>query len=428
MRKAEDFIRDYRERGYDDDRIRVLASLAREPLRSQVLEILGPSQKLIIEPSTTAEDYDHPRRGSPKDITRLESDHADESESVEADAEAAETIDDAAHAENPSRPKERIEMEKEIARLKAELGKSHQRIAELEEEASVEGDHSDKVDELNEEVGRSHTREAELQALMNEEKNERREAESRADELAEQLKEQNGTLNHLRSVLADKEKQLAELRGRSEGDELRIKNDLENECRKLMRRSDYYRKLAIAGTAAAALIFVISLFASRIGGAPSVDQPDDMQTAATNGESTETTTETASARETRATETRSVAQRDTRATDVQRPRPINANDGELTGVTGSPFRTTSARSSTSQPASTTLLEMVTVDRQPSSREPEQPKTITYEVKRGDSLWIICRDVLGDPGAVNRVARENNLSDPSRLQPGMKLTLTVANNN
>lgn len=428
MRKAEDFIRDYRERGYDDDRIRVLASLAREPLRSQVIETLGPSDKLIIEPSRQTEDYDHPRRGSPEVDSQTEPDMPDEKESIEVEAQPAEMVENSIQAEAPSRQNEAIDMEKEIARLKAELAKSHQRIADLEEDAAQIEEHSDKVDELSEEVGRSHTREAELQALINEEKNERREAESRADELAEQLKEQNGTLNHLRTVLAEKEKQLAELRGRSEGDELRLKRDLENECRRLAKRSDNYRKLAITGAAAAGLILVVSLFTSSMGRSPIVEQPDDTLVASSNGESTEDTTETTTARETRSTETRSSSQRESRSSEIQRPRPISANDGELIGVTGSPFRTTSIRSTATQSSSTTPLETFTVDRQPAGQEPERPKTITYEVKQGDSLWVICRDVLGDPGAVNRVARENNLSNPGRLQPGMKLTLTAANNN
>ena len=41
MRNAQDFVEEYRRKGYPDDRIRIIASMRPEPLRSEVLEILG---------------------------------------------------------------------------------------------------------------------------------------------------------------------------------------------------------------------------------------------------------------------------------------------------------------------------------------------------------------------------------------------------
>ena len=40
MRNARGFVDDYRRKGYPDDRIRIIASMRPEPLRSEALQIL----------------------------------------------------------------------------------------------------------------------------------------------------------------------------------------------------------------------------------------------------------------------------------------------------------------------------------------------------------------------------------------------------
>ena len=40
MRNARAFVDDYRRKGYPDDRIRIIASMRPEPLRSEALQIL----------------------------------------------------------------------------------------------------------------------------------------------------------------------------------------------------------------------------------------------------------------------------------------------------------------------------------------------------------------------------------------------------
>lgn len=46
----------------------------------------------------------------------------------------------------------------------------------------------------------------------------------------------------------------------------------------------------------------------------------------------------------------------------------------------------------------------------------------YLVKKGDSLYSICEKYYGDTGMVDAVCLENNISDPSKLQYGVVLTL------
>ncbi|MDD5555948.1 MAG: LysM domain-containing protein [bacterium] len=49
--------------------------------------------------------------------------------------------------------------------------------------------------------------------------------------------------------------------------------------------------------------------------------------------------------------------------------------------------------------------------------------VAYTVKKGDNIWLICRRVLNDPAAVERVIRENDLSDPNALHVGDVIYLT-----
>jgi len=48
---------------------------------------------------------------------------------------------------------------------------------------------------------------------------------------------------------------------------------------------------------------------------------------------------------------------------------------------------------------------------------EADRRITYTVQKGDSLWLICKRMLGNGGAMARIARENNISDPRALKVG-----------
>ncbi len=49
MRTAEDIVKDYRARGYSDERLRALANGRPEPIRSQILEILAQEDEPVIE-------------------------------------------------------------------------------------------------------------------------------------------------------------------------------------------------------------------------------------------------------------------------------------------------------------------------------------------------------------------------------------------
>jgi hypothetical protein len=52
------------------------------------------------------------------------------------------------------------------------------------------------------------------------------------------------------------------------------------------------------------------------------------------------------------------------------------------------------------------------------------RRITYTVQKGDSLWLICKRMLGNGGAMARIARENNISDPRELKAGDVIYLSL----
>lgn len=69
-------------------------------------------------------------------------------------------------------------------------------------------------------------------------------------------------------------------------------------------------------------------------------------------------------------------------------------------------------------AATALVATVTKTRDTSSKT--TPKT--YTVKKGDTLWNICKTQLGDGQKYKEIAKLNNISNPDLIHPGQKLRL------
>lgn len=61
----------------------------------------------------------------------------------------------------------------------------------------------------------------------------------------------------------------------------------------------------------------------------------------------------------------------------------------------------------------------------SSEDPD-----VYVVKKGDTLWGICRYIYGDMKDTRKMVymmrKLNEIEDPGELQPGMELYLPIAN--
>lgn len=56
-------------------------------------------------------------------------------------------------------------------------------------------------------------------------------------------------------------------------------------------------------------------------------------------------------------------------------------------------------------------------------QPQGPdETGVYVVQSGDCLWTICERYLGDPWKYPEVAQANNIPDPDRIEPGLRVNL------
>lgn len=60
--------------------------------------------------------------------------------------------------------------------------------------------------------------------------------------------------------------------------------------------------------------------------------------------------------------------------------------------------------------------------EPAAPDLSQETHFEYTVKKGDNLWKICKRQLGNANLADRVARENNLSNPGALKVGTTLYL------
>lgn len=70
-------------------------------------------------------------------------------------------------------------------------------------------------------------------------------------------------------------------------------------------------------------------------------------------------------------------------------------------------------------AATAVVATVTKSRSTTSKS--TPKT--YTVKKGDTLWNICKLHLGDGQKYKEIAKLNNLENPDKIYPGQKLRLS-----
>jgi nucleoid-associated protein YgaU len=65
---------------------------------------------------------------------------------------------------------------------------------------------------------------------------------------------------------------------------------------------------------------------------------------------------------------------------------------------------------------------VTQVASPATADKEEDRII-YTVQKGDSLWLICKRMLGEGEAMSRIARENNIADPRSLKVGEVIYLS-----
>jgi nucleoid-associated protein YgaU len=190
MRNARKFVEEYRRKGYPDDRIRIIASMRPEPLRTEALKILDQSKPKSAEPPPE------------KDPESLALELPDQERAVEV-AAAPEPVAAMSHDDA-----------KELEALRAELADVRK---EREEIASLLKRTASEVDRLrgeNAEASELRARLAELESVngeLEEPRSQRQEVTSAKAEIEEKLADLKAKLKQKEMLLAEKDKMLDEI-------------------------------------------------------------------------------------------------------------------------------------------------------------------------------------------------------------------------
>ncbi len=250
MRNARAFVDDYRRKGYPDDRIRIIASMRPEPLRSEALQILDAeaqapkeaeappaghedvglttSERTVVqacEVAAVAEPSSTAPAAAETTPAAAESAPARPHPDVEAlrqEAAAARGERDKIAADLRKAAGELMRMRAEVARLNsdnAELEALRKRVGELEVALAAKESLLTEKDQAL----------AEKEALLAEERAEREAAGGRVEELAATISTQSGRVQELDALhqqLAGADAELEELRAAA----AQLKQGVEEKC------------------------------------------------------------------------------------------------------------------------------------------------------------------------------------------------------
>ena len=266
---------------------------------------------------------------------------------------------------------------------------------------------------LREKLAAAKEEESEFSARIEELDSANSQLERQADTLREELKTSAGAADELRQKLDQKGTELASLRAFADREAAELRKRMEMEMRQSARQVSLHRKLAAAAASAAALILfcAIVFWPGMAPQAPALEmEPPQNEKAAedTVQEWTKLLEDVPTGADAQADPVGTGASL-TPSKQASRTPPVPTRDAPVKTV---------------EPAGGETKREPPELKDPAPAARPKPTVIHYTVQKGDRLWTICRDVLGDssPKTVNRVARENNLEEPSRIRPGMKLKL------
>lgn len=292
----------------------------------------------------------------------------------------------------------------EIMRLKQELDLKEQAIAEAEATGrDLELAVSQSAAQVEELRTRAEDRdletkaglEAEFSAVESRVSEFQAELEAANEKLAASAESEKEASEHAAKLTTTVEEQRRQLE-RSEKSVLDFAV-LQRSLSEAQRRKQLFKRVSWAAGFAAAFFLTIALWPSSPGPELAVDERPAPESVVASEADAQTT-----------------MQDGTATANVRTPAP------EATVETAD----------TSDPAPSGLISEAgeapadAVKKQEKPQKPGTPGTWRedYIVKRGDSLWEICRDRLGTGTEWERVAKENNLVGPA-LKPGQKLVLT-----
>ena len=499
MRNARGFVDDYRRKGYPDDRIRIIASMRPEPLRSEALQILDaeapppkeaaalpPSEQPAVqadavtavfepvgmpaaaveavpaaakpEPAMPSPDVEALRQEATAargerdkvaaalkkasseltrtraDVTRLNSDNAElptlrqrvsELEAALAAKESLLTEKDQALSEKEnSLAVERAEHEAAAGRVEElaatlagqtgrvqELEALHQHLtgadAELATLRTTAAQLKQGVDEKCEHI-------AGLQADVSK-------THEEAVALRQQIESNEKAVGQLQDKLTSREAELTSLRAHFDREAADLKKRADQEMWIVRRRLRRLRTGALIGSAVAAIFLAVLSYDAIGSSRENARLTRDLAVATGHAPRTETVanrTQTAPLplHNAPSTVARTPAPKQTEAV-----RPISwtvpkVDEPPRDNVTPSqpaPVRNVS-----------TLPAVLSVSTPGAPKPAAAGTTVTYTVKKGESLWVISEKVLGKGDAWRDIAKENkiNVTHPD-VHEGMVLTIT-----
>jgi len=291
----------------------------------------------------------------------------------------------------------RAEQEATVAAARAEAKAAQAKaddlaaaIAEKEvalEEARAEcKDAVDRATELSERL-------AQKEAAVETAEAECQDAVDRATELSERLTENRRTIARLEARLAEVETELEETQSRPESAGVGLGLVSSQQVFRLRRQASRYRTAA-AGTALLAAGLLAILVAGPVFRA-SEDRPTPAEPLA--------------------------------MTRPPEGSAVQPGSGHVVATTGRPDRAVSPAAPAPKVARQPRPPAATAHATAQRTASEGPEAITHTVKSGDSLWMICKRYLNDGRreTVDRVARENGLSDPAKLRVGMKIRVALS---
>ena len=184
MRKAQEFVEEYRRKGYPDERIRIIASMRPEPMRSEVLNILGAKTEESAAPE-------------PAPVEAQEDLHQ---EPAEPEAVEVKTLKRTAKKETPSESGEIESLRKGRERMVAELEKANAAL----EKARAE---SESVKELRRRVAEMES----LRKALDQTRDQRRELNAEKAKIESALADLEAKLVEKEALLAEKDQMIGEM-------------------------------------------------------------------------------------------------------------------------------------------------------------------------------------------------------------------------
>ena len=416
MRNAEDFVREYRKRGYTDERIRVIANLTREPLRGEVLSILESGREIGMGDQVPAEEQVKPQRGKEAELALRQ--EAGPSPATPPEIKAAER-DETTGAELRKASAQLAQIQREKGRLERELEEQKALIVEFKKGTERVAAITRQLDEARHDIEQAREQEVEKDAALEAAVKERSNAQRQAEEFAEKIAESESAVTALQERIAQQERQLKETRVRGEQESAKLRKDSEMEARHLRRRLTTYKKAAVGATIAAAALLVAVVITPHgfVTPAPPQHTPNIGTALAPSALPDLTSANIAtSPLIRRAGDGAQNINAMTRTDAAPVPLAFTPPDGIVQGVTttgSEPLLGADLSARWSSRGLSSVTAPVTA---------QNPEAMIYVVKKNDSLWKICKEQLGDVSLVNKVAGENNITTKTTLRIGMRLRL------